>query len=295
MIKSGNSVIAWIAFPIALALATSGCATKKYVKQQVAPVHKQVAALEKQTNDKISFLNNKVDRDISATNERISTVDQRVTQVAEATQQAQGTASRAMETADANTGKITTLQSNVANALNYQLTDRADVFFAFDKAELTSKAKQTLNEIIAKAQTMPRSVIEIAGFTDPRGSRNWNYALSRRRAQSVERYLVMQKVPPRSISIVGLGKLTPPSDFQPENPVPAGASRAARYQGDRRVQVRLFGAGDLSGGTASREQEQQQEQQPDQQQEQQPDQQQQQQPDQQQQQQPDQQQQQQQQ
>jgi outer membrane protein OmpA-like peptidoglycan-associated protein len=254
MIKSGNSVIAWIAFPIALALATSGCATKKYVRQQVSPVHQQVAALQKSTNDKIAYINTKEERDISQANERISTVDQRVTQVAEATQQAQGTASRAMETAEANTGKISTLASGVANALNYQLTDKADVMFAFNKATLTPEAKKTLDEIVAKSQTLPRSVFELAGFTDPRGSKNYNFALSRRRAEAVQRYLVMQKVPPRAIHMVGLGKDTPPTDLEPENAVPTGASRSERYQAERRVQIRLFGAGDITEGTASREQ-----------------------------------------
>jgi outer membrane protein OmpA-like peptidoglycan-associated protein len=256
MIKSENSVIAWIAFPIALALATSGCATKKYVRQQVSPVHQQVAALQKSTNDKITYLNNKQERDMSQVNERISTVDQRVTQVAEATQQAQGTASRAMETAEANSGKISTLASGVANALNYQLADRADVMFAFNKSALTPQAKKTLDEIVAKAQAMPRSVIELAGFTDPRGSRYFNFGLSRRRAEAVQRYLVMQKIPLRNIHMVGFGKDTPPADLQPENAVPAGATRAERYQAERRVQIRLFGAGDITEGTASREQQQ---------------------------------------
>jgi len=254
MIKSGNSVIAWIAFPVALALATSGCATKKYVRQQVSPVHQQVAALQKSTDDKIAYVNNKHDRDISQVNERVSTVDQRVSQVAEATQQAQGTASRAMETADSNSGKISTLASGVANALNYQLTDRADVMFGFDKATLTPQAKQTLDGIVAKAQGLPRSVIELAGFTDPRGSREHNYELSRRRAEAVQRYLVMQKIPPRSIHIVGMGKNAPPADLAHENPVSANAGRQERYQADRRVQIRLFGAGNITDGTASREQ-----------------------------------------
>jgi outer membrane protein OmpA-like peptidoglycan-associated protein len=254
MIKSGTSVIAWIAIPITLALATTGCATKKYVRQQVSPVHQQVATLQKQTNDKIAYLTNKEERDISQANERISTVDQRVSQVAEATQQAQGTASRAMETADGNSAKITTLTAGVANALNYQLADKADVMFAFNKAELTPQAKQTLDEMISKSQSMPRAVFELAGFTDPRGSKNYNFALSRRRAEAVQRYLVLQKVPPRSIHIVGLGKDTPPPDLQPENPVSASASKAERYHADRRVQIRLFGAGDITEGTASREQ-----------------------------------------
>ena len=257
MIDSAHRLTGWIAFPIALVLLTSGCATKKYVKQQVSPVHQQVAKLEKQTNDKISYLNSKHDRDFSQVNERLATTDQRLTQVAEATQQAQGTASRAMDTAEANSGKIeanstaiTTLGSGVANALNFQLVDRADVLFGFNQSTLTAQGKQALNEIVSKAQGMPRTVIEVAGFTDSSGSKSYNYALSRRRAEAVQRYLVEQKIPPRDIHIVGLGKGTPPEDFAPENP---GTTAAQRRQMERRTQVRLFGAGDITQGTASRE------------------------------------------
>jgi len=253
MIKSGHSLCAWLAFPIALSLATSGCATKKYVRQQVTPVHQQVATLQKQTNDKVAYLNNKEERDISQVNERISTTDQRVNQLADATQQAQGTASRAMDAADANSTKITKLGEGVANALHYELMEKADVMFRFNQATLTPDAKRALDEIANKAKATPRAVVELAGFTDPRGSKNYNFALSRRRAEAVQRYLVQQSIPPRSIQIVGMGKDTPPPDLAPENSVPANASRAERYQAERRVQVRLFGAGELTDSTASQQ------------------------------------------
>lgn len=254
MIKAGDGIFAWIVFPIALTLATSGCATKKYVRQQVTPVHQQVASLQKQTNDKIAYLNNKQERDISQVNERIASTDERVNQVADATRQAQGTASRAMDTADANTTKITDLQTGVANALHYQLMEKADVTFGFDKSTLTPEAKRALDEIASKVQATPRTVVELAGFTDPIGSQYYNYGLSRRRAEAVQRYLIHQNVPARSIHIVGLGKDVPLPEFAPQNSLPENAPRAKRYQADRRVQVRLFGAGEIPGGTASREQ-----------------------------------------
>ena len=91
-----------IGIPIALALATTGCATKKYVSQQVAPVNHRVTALEKSTNDKISAVWHKEETDISQVNERISTTDQHVAQLSTAVQEAQGTASRAMQATEEN-------------------------------------------------------------------------------------------------------------------------------------------------------------------------------------------------
>src|SRR5262245_1376743 len=115
----------WVlAFAAALALAASGCASKKYVSQQIHPVNQRVDQLQKQTQDQITYLNNKQQRDISQVNERIATTDQKVTQLAGAVQQAQGTASRAMEASDANSTKIeatnnavSTLAAGVANSL----------------------------------------------------------------------------------------------------------------------------------------------------------------------------------
>jgi OmpA-OmpF porin, OOP family len=257
MTKSGNTLIWCFALPLALSLATFGCVSKKYVATQVAPVNQKVVALEKHTNEKVAYLNNKEESDISQVNERITTVDQRVTQVAEATKQAQGTASRAMDQAEEQSGKIqenaaaiSSLGSGVANALNFQLVDKADITFGFNKSTLTPQAKQVLDQIAAKAQSLPRNVVELAGFTDPRGSANYNLALSRRRAWAVQRYLISQKVATASIHVVGMGEEAPGPGLEAD--LPANASKAERDRLARRVQIRLFGAGDITG-TASRE------------------------------------------
>jgi len=253
MIKSEHPFIWSIAVPIALVLATSGCATKKFVRQQVAPVNQKVAKLETQTNDKIAAVWHKQESDISQVNERIATTDQKVDQVASAAQQAQGTASRAMEESQSNSTKITELGDGVAKALNYQQIEKADVMFGFNKSTLTPEAKLALDQAASKCLSLPRCVIELAGFTDTRGTKSYNLALSRRRAEAVQRYLVMQKVPLRSIHIVGMGKEPAPPGLEAEVAAVTGPpSRAEKYRLARRVQVRIFGAGDITAGTASR-------------------------------------------
>lgn len=249
-----------IAVPIALALAASGCATKKYVRQQVAPVNQKLAAYQKQTNEKIAATWSKMQSDMSEVNERISSTDQRVSQVAEASQQAQGTASRAMEASDANTTAISanttainTLSSGVSNALNFKFVESADVTFGFNKSTLTPEAKAALDQVASKMQSLPRSMVELAGFTDRTGSASYNLALSRKRAEAVQRYLVSQKVPLRNIHVVGLGKEAPPPGLEKDlgpNPTKAELSKMAR-----RVRISIYGAGDITEGEASRSQE----------------------------------------
>jgi outer membrane protein OmpA-like peptidoglycan-associated protein len=254
MIKSRQNSIWVIAGAIALVLATSGCASKKYVRQQVTPVNTRVSQLEAKTNDQIAYLSNKQQRDVSQLNERLDTTDQRVGQLSDAVTKAQGTASRAMENANDAKAKasnnetaIAALGSGVANALHYELVENGDVTFAFNKATLTPEAKAALDQIAQKFQSLPRGVIELTGFTDRRGSTTYNLELSRRRAEAVQRYLVMKKIPVRCIHIVGMGKEAPPAVLEGEvtsvtesRPTRAEAQRLAR-----RVHINVYGAGDI--------------------------------------------------
>ena len=255
MFKLRQAIIWTAAVPI-LMLATSGCATKKYVSQQVSPVNARVSKLEKQTDERIAYLNNQRKSDMSQINERLATTDQRLSEVAEAAHQAQGTASRAMEESEANGAKnaaaIDTLGAGVANALNFQLVDSGDVNFGFNKATLTPQAKAALDIMAQKALAQPRTVIELVGFSSQVGSPEYNLGLSRRRAEAVQRYLIQQKVPLRSIHIVGLGQETPPEGMAPDMSAMNKPTKAEMNRMARRVHISVYGAGDITSGSASR-------------------------------------------
>jgi OOP family OmpA-OmpF porin len=153
----------------------------------------------------------------------------------------------------ANSTAINTLASGVSNALNFKFVESADVTFGFNKYTLTPEAKAALDQVASKMQSLPRSMVELAGFTDRTGSASYNLALSRRRAEAVQRYLVSQKVPMRNIHIVGMGKEAPPPGLEKDlgpNPTKAELSRTAR-----RVRISIYGAGDITEGAASRSQE----------------------------------------
>jgi OmpA-OmpF porin, OOP family len=249
--KLGHSLIWSIAAPITLVLLTSGCASKKYVRNQVGQVNQKVATAQKQTNEKIAAMWNKEESDISQVNERISTTDQKVAQLDAATQEAQGTASRAMEGTETNTTAITNLGTDVTNSLNYQLVEKTDVMFAFNKATLTPQAMLALDQVASKSKALPRSVIELTGFTDTIGTANYNLELSRKRAWAVQRYLVNKGVPVRSIHIVGMGKENPPPGLEADlGAISPNPSKAQLRQLERRVRISIYGAGEI--GAASR-------------------------------------------
>jgi outer membrane protein OmpA-like peptidoglycan-associated protein len=252
MLKSKGKVVWWVAGLIPFVVASSGCATKKYVRNQVDPVSQHVDALETQTNEKIAAVSAKHESDMSQVNERISSTDLRVTQLSAAVQQAQGTASRALDQAKADANRSETNLAVVAPTapLNYQLVDKADVMFAFNKSSLSNDTKSALDQLAQKAQSVPGAMVEIAGFTDKTGTPSYNLALSRRRAEAVQLYLAKQNVSVGAIHIIGFGEIAPPASLQAD--ITPGQSKAQVSQMERRVRVQILSpSGD---GSAARSQ-----------------------------------------
>jgi len=65
-----------------------------------------------------------------------------------------------------------------------------NVLFAFDSYELDSEAKQSLEAVKSFLKNYPELTIEVAGYTDSKGSTEYNSKLADKRAQSVIDYLV---------------------------------------------------------------------------------------------------------
>lgn len=68
------------------------------------------------------------------------------------------------------------------------------VYFEFDRSELTSQGRAALNDAANTLRNHSSLRAEIAGHTDSKGSRDYNQALSERRAQAAYDYLVSQGV-----------------------------------------------------------------------------------------------------
>ncbi len=64
------------------------------------------------------------------------------------------------------------------------------VYFDFDSAELTEKAKETLAQLIMLNKKKTITTVYLQGFTDPTGSDAYNLALSKRRLNAVKNYLI---------------------------------------------------------------------------------------------------------
>ena len=104
-----------------------------------------------------------------------------------------------------------------------------DVSFRTNESEIGPQALPPLLQLGALAVAMPDSTVRVAGYADPRGSDEYNDALSLKRAQSVAAVLASAGVPGDRVVIEAHGR----SETQ------AVAGDLDGYALERRVTVRL--------------------------------------------------------
>lgn len=216
-----------LAVLLAGSLMTVGCATKNYVRNQTAPVINNVNELDDQTAKNtrdIRDTDTRAQQGIAQVNSKAGTADQKALAAGRTADQANQNATQA-------SNRVTSLAGTVENLDNYQSVADTTVLFGFDKAELTRKDKQTLDDFAAQFQNQRHYIVQVEGYTDSTGPADYNYQLSQRRADVVIQYLAQKyNVPAHKIFLIGLGK---------DNPVAQNTSSAGRAK-NRRVDVRLM-------------------------------------------------------
>jgi len=82
------------------------------------------------------------------------------------------------------------------------------IFFDWNRADLTARARQIIGEAAEAARAQPTR-LEVAGHADRTGTPQYNLALSRRRAETVAEELVKRGIARQDISITALGETQP--------------------------------------------------------------------------------------
>lgn len=203
-----------------------GCATKNYVRKQSEPIidkSNELDALTAKNTNAIRDVDTRAQAGIQGVNQKAAAADQKATDARSIADQAQIVATQASTRADA-------LTTQVANLDSYHAVVETSVHFAFDKSDLTSKAKTALDQLIADVPNTKGYIVVVEGDTDSVGSSVYNYNLSERRANAVVQYLSQQSVPPHKIYVIGLGK---------DKSVESNRTSAGRAK-NRRVDVRLM-------------------------------------------------------
>lgn len=161
-------------------VSLGGCATKKYVNEQVSAVDTRVGDVTARVTDHDS---------------KLATLDQN-------TRDALQRAEAAGKLAE---GKF--LYSEV-------LTDDS-MKFPVAKATLSPEAQARLDAFVEKLKTDNRNVyVEVQGHTDATGPKDFNYKLGEERAEAVRRYLNEHGVALNRINTISYG---PDMPTQPNN------------------------------------------------------------------------------
>ena len=178
-------------------LTVTGCASKKYVQEQVANS-------ESVTNGKIGEVQTSVEgnqKEITALHQTDAEMQKQLDKISATAKEALNRAKKAGKLAEG-----TFLGETI-------LTDE-DVRFGFDNYKLSDEAKAALDAFAA--QVIAKNVgayVEIQGYTDNIGSESYNLSLGYKRAEKVMKYLATEKgFPLHRMNVTSYGEYKPIAD-----------------------------------------------------------------------------------
>ena len=224
-------------------LLAGGCATKKYVRNQTAPVQAKVDQVGEQaqrqgqeiqqTREQVKTVDENAQSGINGAKERAMTAENRANDAMSKANQVGDQVTQVNQRVDQTRSDLDSLRTTVSNLDDYKLKSEATIPFRFNKYTLDSSAKEELDKLAGNVGNDKRFFIAVEGFTDKTGTATYNEQLSRHRADAVSEYLVAKhNIPIYRIHMIGLGQ---------EKPVDMGRGRAARAK-NRRVEVRIYSA-----------------------------------------------------
>ena len=208
-------------------LTVTGCSTKNWVRTQTAPIVDKTNNLEDRTAENNRNLQD-VDARATAGIQQAQNSADAANSNAQNAQQAAGTAQTAANDAVV---RADSLDQVVQGLDNYRSLGDVMVNFAFDKSNLTRETREQLDTFATQFGTAKSYIIELTGGTDSVGTREYNYALSNRRADAVVQYLASKyNVPAHRFYLIGIGK---------DREVASNDTAEGRRK-NRRVEIRLL-------------------------------------------------------
>lgn len=185
----------------ALALVSSGCATKKFV---LSELQAGLDAQRTETNTQISEVTTQIEENQTAIAENSSTIEEQGMELEKASKTARDAYDRAIAAGKLAEGKL--LYETV-------LAD-SKVRFPLEKSSLSDEAKEALADFATPLADENKNVfIEIQGHTDSTGPEEFNMSLGEQRAEAVRRYLNREHgFPLHRMSVISYGESEPAFD-----------------------------------------------------------------------------------
>jgi len=154
---------------ISCTLFTTACATKGYVRKQVASLQDKVTELDQRTSEntkQIAEVDTRAQQGIQTLTASNGQVDKKATEAGSLAQQAQQTATSA-------DSKATSLGNVVANLNNYHVVAQTSVEFKFNDSRLNDDAKKALDDFSGQLSAAQNSMVIVQGSTDNIGEEQY--------------------------------------------------------------------------------------------------------------------------
>lgn len=211
-----NGILCKMGILAAMAIfVLSGCATQKFVGEQIAPVSDRVTQAENRIDQ--------ADSQIAKLGDRATADEAKITKI-------EGDLGKVDAKAEQALARFENLRFQ--RRMIVDMRDGAN--FDFDSATLSDEAKQTIDAFIGNLGGGQSPVFLIAGHTDDRGSEDLNYELGKRRAEAVSRYLITEKnIDPLRVVTASYGETSP---------VAGNDTREGRAK-NRRVEILVYSEG----------------------------------------------------
>lgn len=234
-----------------LSLMMVGCATKKFVREEVGKTEAKLGADVGRVEGALTeerARTTALGDELGQTKVAVQQVGSRATEATTLAQTAQGraeegvtkatqaqaradeahaSAGQAMAKADETGTRLTRLWTNRNKRVP---GDTVAILFRFDKWDLDDRGQTALIDVAKQLQDNPNLVVELEGYTDSVGAVPYNVQLSQRRSEAVRRFLVEKGIEMHRIHSIGLGDIKPSGD---------NTTAKGREQ-NRRVVVRFF-------------------------------------------------------
>lgn len=206
----------WLFLMSPLLLILPGCiATRSWVNEQLDPVGTRVSNLEQRVSSTESVVAtgdahyvglitdqvNPVRNRVTAMEHQVSAMDDRLTSAERDIQQVGAKADVAL---------VNYNDLRLERRLVLEFDQGA--YFPYDSANLLEPAKRNIDRFLSNLgnQAADHHVFFVAGYTDSTGTSDYNYSLGRKRADSVARYLIVDKsIDPKRVFTVSGGASDP--------------------------------------------------------------------------------------
>jgi outer membrane protein OmpA-like peptidoglycan-associated protein len=188
----------------AVLVIVSGCATKDWVRDLMGKKEVEIG-------ERMDGLGNQIrttEANLGETTQFARGAGERADAAMNRAGDAMNRAGDAMNRAGDVDGRLTRIWST---RYNQKAVDTVEVYFGFDKADLSDGAQTALLGLVKELQASPTLVVRLGGFTDPKGTRDYNYGLAQRRVEAVRRFLVNKGVDLSRVQAIGMGPLDDPS------------------------------------------------------------------------------------